>query len=145
MLIVFILVIVGLIVLFEIGFDMDGAGYFMSIVISLIFCLIWIVAYTSSMSESAELVAFYNSNHMLYDASISETKDATLNLEPQVGILADLPHMQEGIEIAKRVQEKRDEFVKYNITLQKRRIYDRHRIFGVLFYDTDLTLEPIGG
>ncbi len=140
--------ILGLVALVVVAGIIDWLGDDMAFVvlptiILVIVMFLGTVQYIGSIGESAELAAYYDANRVIYEAAIPETKDATMNLEPSGAVLADLPHMQEGIEVAKRVQEKRDSLIHYNITLAKRRLLDTHWLVGAFFYNTDLRLEPI--
>ena len=126
LLIIFLVAIVVLFFVFEAACDADGAGIFFGMAVLCVTSFAWVVIYPYSMSRSAELSAFHNANEAHYKQTVEATKNATLNLEPSTYALADLPHMQEGIEVAQRVKEHRDAIVEYNKALSRRRIFDKN-------------------
>lgn len=111
------------------------------LVATIIAILVWSTTYYDSVSEIAELEAFYNNTLSAYEYAVTATDEIEISgAEP--GII-DIAHQQQAVAAAERIKELRNEVANYNTRLAKLLRWNTMIITSDLYANPPAYLKPI--
>lgn len=118
-------------------------GIVMVIAMAIFLGLAWPVNYLRSITEVAEMEAFYNANRQNYETIVEQTSRAVIFLENESVLQISVENLKQSTNWSERLKELRDKAFRYNNSFHRITAYNENRLLDWFYKDIPESLKPI--
>jgi len=118
-------------------------GGIVMVVAMAVFFIVWPINYLGSITEVAEMEAFYNANRQNYETIVEQTSRAVVFLENESLLQISVENLKQSTNWSERLKELRDKAFKYNNSFHRITAYNENLLLDWFYKDLPETLKPI--